>query len=281
MAAVNLYPWVRNLNGTDKPLILPGKVQAGSTAAIKRGEICTFNETSGYFIPANAVADSQYSLAIANEEQKSTDLERYMEFIMLRKEDVFEIALAAAAQVAVGTGYTLSASDSQKLTASTTAFQVARSVGRANYPESGTTLLSISKAEVVFNPEVSYFYKNVAFQQAPVVRCLDKTAAYTIRLEDHGGVITNKGASGSVALTAPAAPFAGFTISLVVAAAQVLSFDPKPDTASIIIKGAVQAAGKYISMTDEGDFVQLVFDGTDWLAISSLSGADADITVES
>ena len=95
MAAVNLYPWVRNLNGTDKPLILPGKVQAGSTAAIKRGEICTFNETSGYFIPANAVADSQYSLAIANEEQKSTDLERYMEFIMLRKEDVFEITLAA------------------------------------------------------------------------------------------------------------------------------------------------------------------------------------------
>jgi hypothetical protein len=281
MAAVNKYPWIKNLDGASAPLIMPGKVQAGSTATIKRGEICTYNETSGYFIAANAVADSQYSLAIANEEQKSGDLERYIEFMMIRTGDVFEFALAAAAQVELGTGYTLTASDSQKMTASTVALQVARSVSVENYKENTTTLGSLSYVSVIFNPEVSYYYKNVAFAPTPTPKILTKTAAYTIKLEDHGAVITNKGASGSVALTAPAAPYGGFTIHLLVGAAQVLSFDPKPDTASVIIKGAVQTAGKYISMTDEGDYATLVFDGTDWLAISSPSAADADITVES
>jgi hypothetical protein len=33
-------------------------------------------------------------------------------------------------------------------------------------------------------------------------------------------------------------------------------------------------------MTDIGDYAMLLWDGTDWLAINSISGADGDITVE-
>jgi hypothetical protein len=74
--------------------------------------------------------------------------------------------------------------------------------------------------------------------------------------------------------------FQRYSVEIIVGADQVVTFDPKPDTASLVIKGAVATAGKYMSMTDIGDFVKLVFDGTDWLAVNSLSGADADITIE-
>jgi hypothetical protein len=111
-------------------------------------------------------------------------------------------------------------------------------------------------------------------------KVLTKTADYTLTLEDHGAIVSTKGATGQVTVTAPASPFTGYMIHLLVGAAQVLVFDPKPDAACIIIKGAKQTAGYYISMTDEGDFATLVYDGTDWLAIASPSAADADITVQ-
>jgi hypothetical protein len=261
-------------------MIIPGLVQAGSTQAIKRGEICVYNETSTYWVPANAVADAKYSLAIANEEQKAGDSARYMEFIALREGDVFEFVLAAAGSLAVGSALTLTASDSQKLTYDADGQAVAFYVARANYPESGTSIQSITYAQVCFNPEYSYLYKNIL--QRGLKKVIAATAAYTLLLEDNGAIITNKGATGSVTITAPNATVPiGWHIYLAAMAAQVLVFDPKPDTASVIVKGGIQTAGKYISITDEGDFVHLVWDGTDWLAFASISGADADITVES
>lgn len=277
--AVNLSPWIKNLGGADRPLLFPGKVQAGATAAIKRGEICTYDETSGYFIPANAVADRMYSLAIANEEQKADGLARYMEFIALRPEDVFEFVLDAAAQVELGDGLELTASDSQKLTRDVDGDAVAFYVGIDNYPMTGTTLLNRSYAQVVFNPIYSYWMQRVLKNN--LMKVMAKTSAYTLKVEDCGALITNKGASGSVTITAPEATVpVGYNVRIMAAAAQTLIFDPKPDTASVIVKGGIQTAGKYISVTDEGDFVHLVWDGTDWLAFSSISGADGDITVE-
>jgi hypothetical protein len=256
-----------------------GKVQAGSTATIKRGAICTYNETSGYFQMANAVADYVYSLAIANEEQKSGDLARYIQFMALRAGDVFEFELAAAAAVAYGDGYTLTASQAQKLTADADGSVVARVVGHSNVPEVGTTLRTVSYAEFSFLPCFSYIYKNV--RMPGVKKVLAKTAAYTLLPEDIGAIVTNKGASASVTLTAPSGTVPiGWHVSIAVMADQAFLFDPKPDTAGVYIKGAAQAAGKYISMTDIGDFVELVWDGTDWLAIAGISGADADITVQ-
>ena len=49
----------------------------------------------------------------------------------------------------------------------------------------------------------------------------------------------------------------------------------------IYIKGAKQADNKYVSVSDIGDFIHLVADGNgDWVAVASISGADADITVQ-
>lgn len=277
--ASNKYPWVKNLDGADKPQIFPGKVQAGSTQEIKRGEICVFNETSGYWVPVDAVADYGYSLAIANEEQKSDGLARYMEFIALRLGDVFEYELDASAQIELGDGLELTASNSQKLTRDVDGNAVAHVVGIDNYPEEGTTLGYRSYAQVVFNPEFSYWEKNVRGKN--LVKVMAKTADYTLKVEDCGAIVTNKGASGTVVITAPNAVVpVGWNVKLACMAAQAFRFDPKPDTAKVYIAGAANTAGKYASVTDEGDFMHLVWDGTDWLCYASISGADGDISIE-
>ena len=274
--SVNKYPFVKNLSG-EKPLIFPGLVQAGSTAEIKRGELCTYDETTSNFIPVSAVADRRYSLAIANEEQKSDGLARYMEFMALRPDDVFEFALDAAAQVALGDGLELTASDSQKLTRDVDGDAVAFVVGISNYPESGTTLRSIASAEVSFNPVYSYWMQRVLKNNLKKV-IVSAAATLTPKIEDCGAEIH---ATLAQTITLPEANVPiGWWIRVVVCLDDVVVIDPKPNTAKIYIKGAAQAAGKYISMTDIGDYVELTWNGTDWIASASLSGADADITVE-
>jgi len=276
MAAVNKSPWLKNLGGALTPLIFPGKVQAGSTAAIKRGELCTYDETSGYFIPANAVADRRYALAIANEEQKAGSLERYMEFIALRPDDVFEFALDASAQISLGDGLELTASDSQKLTRDVDGDAVAFVVNVDNYPESGTTMLYRSYAQVVFNSVYSYWMQRVLKDR--LYKVITSADDITLKVEDCGAVVF---VTANKTVTAPEATVPiGWNVKIVVGSDAAVMFDPKPDTACVYIKGAKQAAGKYISMTDIADFVELVWDGTDWIAISGISGADGDITVE-
>ena len=275
MTAVNKYPFVKNLSG-EKPLIFPGLVQAGSTATIKRGEICTFDETSGYWIPANAIADARYSLAIANEEQKSDGLARYMEFMALRPDDVFEFVLDAAAQVALGDGLEITASDSQKLTKNVDGFAVAFVVGSSNYPESGTTLRSISSAEVIFNPVYSYWMQRVLKNK--LMKVVTVTDDITLKIEDCGALFLVTEAQ-TITLPNAIVPV-GWNVKIIIGGDATVVIDPKPDTSGFYIKGALQAAGKYISMTDIGDFVELVWDGTNWIAANSLSGADGDITVE-
>jgi len=278
--AVNKGPWLKNLDGAGQPLVMPGLVQAGSTQEIKRGEICVFDETSGYFEPVDAAGDYQYSLAIAAEEQKSDDSARYMNFYMPREGDVFEMELSAAAAVALGDALILVASESQELTRDVDGAGVAMSVGTDNYPQTGTTLISKSHVQFVVNRAYSYWYQNVL--QVNLKRVITLTAAYTCKLGDCGAILNNFGASGAVAVTAPNAIVPrGWNIRMVCGAAQAFSFDPKPDTAKIIIAGAAQAAGMYASITDEGDFMNLVWDGTNWIADLSISGADGDISIES
>jgi hypothetical protein len=243
------------------------------------GEILTYNENSGVVTAVDAVADCQYSLVIAAEEQKSTDLARYVNCYMLREGDVFEFELASAASVAYGDALTLTTSQSQQLTRDVDGNIVAVSVGTDNVPQTGTTLTSKSYVQCIFNPEFSYWYKNVL--QKNIRKLITLTAAYTVTLQDCGAVITNKGASGSVTVTAPTSVVpVGFWFDMVVSTAQNFVFDPKPDTAGVIIAGGNQADGKTITIADEGDFMRLLWDGTDWLAVNSISGADGDITVE-
>lgn len=277
--ATNKYPWSKNLLDPSKPLIMPGKVQAGSTQAIKAGELCTFDETAGVFVPLDAVADRQYSLAVAAEEQKSTDLARYMDFYMPREGDVFEFTASSAAQVALGDALIPVASQSQQMARDVDGNIVAVSVGVDNYPQTGTTLRTMSYFQAMIHPTFSYFYQNVL--QKKVLNRVNLTAAYTVKLGDCGKVFTNFGASGGVTITGPTSIVpVGFYFDMVCEAADAFVFDPKPDTASLIIKGGVQTAGKYASVTDEGDFVRWMWDGTNWVAVFSISAADADITIE-
>jgi len=279
MAAVNKYPWVRNLFGRTKPYTFMGLVQAGDTQEIKMGEICEYNGTATYFSPVDAVADRCYSLAIAAEEQKAGAASRYMKFFGILPGDVWEFELASAAQVSIGYALELTASNSQKLTYDADGDAVAFAIDNGNYPEKGTTLTSISYVQCVFNTQFSYIMQ-IGFQQNQR-KVMAKTAAYTITPEDNGAIITNKGATGSVTLTGPSGTVpVGFNFHMAVMADQAFVFDPKPDTASVYVAGAAQTAGKYISVTDIADFVELVWDGTDWLAIASISGADGDISVE-
>jgi len=163
--AVNKDPFCYSSRKDGKPHVFRGLVQAGATQAIKVGEICTWNETTGYFIPVDAVADFRYPLAIAREEQKaavgrSGELSgaRYIEFYSLHPQDVFEFELAAAQSLAIGDPFTLTASNSQKLTAAAGAFSVAHCVDDSHYPqEEGTTIANQSYAKVSFNPIVSYW----------------------------------------------------------------------------------------------------------------------------
>src|SRR4030042_6719506 len=106
MAAVNKDPY-QYTKGGGQPHTFLGLVQAGATQAIKVGEICTWDETTGYFIPVDAVADHRYPLVIAKEEQKAAGRgeltkARYIEFYSLHPDDVFEFALAASGPIAVG-----------------------------------------------------------------------------------------------------------------------------------------------------------------------------------
>lgn len=151
--------WIKNTNG-EKPLVFSEKVQAGSTATINQGEICVFNETTGYFTAVNEVDDAvTYKIAVAHDNQYSDGLERYMQFIAMRPEDVFEFELAAARAVAIGDRFTLTASNANAITYTAAGFPAFIAVESGNYPEAGTTIGTLAYAQVKCNPDVSYYSK--------------------------------------------------------------------------------------------------------------------------
>ena len=105
-------------------------------------------------------------------------------------------------------------------------------------------------------------------------------ANFTLTAAHTGTVHTNLGASGTITATLPASPPTGTEFKFVCMADQALHMAPGT-AGGIYIKGAKQADNKYVSVTDIGDFVHLVADGNgDWVAVASINGADADITVQ-
>lgn len=107
------------------------------------------------------------------------------------------------------------------------------------------------------------------------------TASFTLTAAQSGTVHTNLGAAGIVSATLPQSPPKGTEYKFVCMADIAIQIDPGA-AGGIYIKGAKQADDKYIAIADIGDFVHLVADGNgDWVAVASISGADADIGVES
>ncbi len=270
MAAVNKDPFVFSTRKNGNPHTFRGLVQAGSTAAIKIGEICTFNETTGYFIPVNAVADHRYPLAISKEEQKSSigrsgeiNGIRYMEFYSCHPDDVFEFAIAAAAGVAVGDPYTLTASNSQKLTAGVGAFAVACAVTDDHYPqEENTTIRNQSYSRVSFNTTASYwgyrFGKGLAGSNGGR-RIITISTAETLAENDMYNTLILL--TGATVLSLPAVK-PGMDIIVININGDTQTINPD-DADKIRLDGAQLDNGDAIGQTTVGFSVQLLTESAD------------------
>lgn len=153
MAASNKSVWRSNKDGATAPWRQRLDVAAGSSQAIKRGEICyaTGDAIGGAMVPVSAATDNLHAFAIADEEQAAGDAARQMWFIIPRRNDVFEFALDAA--TAIDFADELQINDSQTLKKSATdAIAVAVDV---NYLDSGTTTPTISSVLCILKNAVA------------------------------------------------------------------------------------------------------------------------------
>lgn len=154
--ATNQNRWMYNIDGASEPLRLLIPTKAGSTTAIKAGEMCKVGKTyAGY--PTPVTSGDATAIVIAEEEQKSTDPERMLHYIIPRPGDVFEFALSAARAVVLGE--TLAVSNSETL-AYAVSNVVARICATDNCPvpaEKSVTRRSVSRARVNFDDAASYW----------------------------------------------------------------------------------------------------------------------------
>ncbi len=169
--ATNNVRWIENIeSGAPEPLIRLGLFQAGSTQAIKRGELLELTgDGNTAFVPLDSDFQMDGHIAIANEEIKDGDRAGYYEIIIPRPGDVFEFALAAASALVAGTA--LYYSSSEAVTASAGANVLGWAVGFENYPQkqrhltddaagdSGTTIANTSYARMTIARCASYFTK--------------------------------------------------------------------------------------------------------------------------
>jgi len=170
----------------------------------------------------------------------------------------FEMALSGAAAGDVGRA--VYASDDATLTFDG---QQAVYVGRVRgVPASGRIILRLADA-------------------APAAERIEhRTASFSLTARQSGGVFTNLGAAGAITATLPQNPPEGTVFKFVCMADQALQVAPGA-AGGIYVKGAKQSDNKYAAISDIGDFLHVVADGNgDWVALASISGADADITIE-
>ena len=279
MAAVNKDPFCYSRSKDGKPLVFKGLVQAGSTQAIKVGEICTWNETTGYFVPVDAVADHRYMLAISKEEQKASGRAeltsaRYIDFYALHPDDVFEFPLAAAQSLALGDPFTLTASDSQKLTAGAGAFAVAINVDDNHYPqEEDTTIRNQSYARVSFNPGVTWWGFRMSQVTRPGWRIISTAADITLLESDMYRTIVLVTAAKTVTLPAVKP---GMDIIVQSTGANAVNVDPNASD-KIRLEGALLDNGdKLTSNSAAKDAVRLITEGADGFIAFVVAGAWTD-----
>lgn len=163
--ATNKSPWVRNLlcRCCSEPFYYPGKFQAGSSQAVKRGEILELS--GGNWVPLGSDKSMAAVIAVAYDEIKVGDLAGYYTIIVPRPGDVFEFALSAAAATAQAADLYWASSQSVATSGSNI---IGQSVGIKNVPgqghasddasgDRGTTLLVQSSVEMMFKQSVSYW----------------------------------------------------------------------------------------------------------------------------
>jgi len=146
--AVNKNPWRYNIFGA-QPFYHFFPAAAGSSQAIKMGEICVMANGDTDIAPMAAVDENVNAIVIPVEEQKSTDVERFIKCIVPKYGDVFEFDLDTATQVQFGTE--LKWSDSQTLTASSGTDTIAVVCDlNPHQPASGATQPTVSTVRVTF-----------------------------------------------------------------------------------------------------------------------------------
>ncbi|MCK4717667.1 MAG: hypothetical protein KAT70_03270 [Thermoplasmata archaeon] len=256
-----------------------GLVRAGSDQAIKVGEICNWNETTGYHAPINAVADHRYWLSIAAEEQKASvgrtgalNGERYMPFYALHPNDVFEFELDAAAAWTVGAPFTL-ATDSQQLTSGAGDFAVASGADTEHYPqEEDTTIRSVSHARVTFNPAVTWWGNRMSQVVRPGRKVIAVASTATILESDmYNSLIL---ISGTTTITLPAVK-PGMDAEFINIDGATQNIDPNGSD-KIRLDGALLDDGDKISQTTIGFKCQLITEGVDGFTCLSAVGEWTD-----
>lgn len=164
--ASNKSPFVKNLFGAPGALIRKGKFQAGSTQAIKAGELLELS--GGNFVPLTSDKSMAGTVAIANEEIKAGDLAGYYEIVVPRPGDVFEFELEAAAASGIGAAVYV-VDESQKVTTTTGSNVLGHVYDHGGVPgkqghltagdltDAGTTIASTSHVHITIKEGASYW----------------------------------------------------------------------------------------------------------------------------
>lgn len=174
--ATNQTRFVKSLFGPHitEPLIVPGSFQAGATQAIKRGELLELTgDTNTKWVPLDSDFAMSENVAIAACEIKSGDPAGYYPIIAPRPGDVFEFALDAADDLALGTPVyaygTTTASEAVTDTAGTNILgNVAgwpayagiypQNFADSGAPAKGTTIGTLSRVHITIENTNSYFH---------------------------------------------------------------------------------------------------------------------------
>ena len=264
MGVQNLSPFLRNIYGVEETIFL-GHVQAGATQQIKTGEICCFK--SGYWQPITVVSDGKmYRLAVCKQEQKVTDLERYIEFIAPKPGDQFAYLADSVRAVNLGDGYTLTAGNSQQLTYSATAFPVFKATSGFNLPgpeTNSTAVRQIATPVVEMNPECSFYGVILGYAEKKRA-ALTVTGSLTLDYAQ-SGLTFLVGTDALVITLPPSKEGIEYTITNDGAAGNNIITIQPDQTAPDAIKYQTSVAGKDLINTkatsETGDSVTLVGDG--------------------
>ena len=135
--ASNHVRWVKNLFGEHitGPLVMPGNFAAGSSQAIKRGELLELTGNSNTeWVPIDSDFAMSGNVAIAACEIKSGDLAGFYPIIVPRPGDVFEYTLLSSDSQAPALGAAVYYSSSEQVTTTAGSNQLGDVVGFGHYP---------------------------------------------------------------------------------------------------------------------------------------------------
>lgn len=279
MGIRNLDPFLGSRNKGSKAVQFLGLVQAGATQAIKRGEICTWDKTVGYFVPVSAVADHRYTLAIPIEEQKAKGrgqltAKRYIPFYALSPDDIFQFQLDAAAALTLGQQYTLSSTDSQHLTAGAGDFAVAIAADTDHYPQEEDTVIRTQLwARVIFNQSCTYFGYRMSLLARAGRRSIAINTNEVLKESDMYNMIAVITGTRTITLP-PVKP--GMDIIFVTGDGNAQSIDPD-GADQLRLNGALLAAGnKATNNSGAGDTLHLMTEGASGFLAITLQGTFTD-----